>query len=92
MYAVTAQVSAPPMIDPPEDQEEGREFSTPYESGVYYDRLMDVEMTGIYSEDLLRVAFSQEGAKEGESAIITFMVKRPNGTWHTVRLEVRNGI
>ncbi len=56
-----------PPSDPPEDQEEGREFSTPYESGVYYDRLMDVEMTGIYSEDLLRVAFSQEGYHEGDT-------------------------
>ena len=44
------------------------------------------------SNNHARIAFSQEGAKEGESAIITFMVKRPNGTWHTVRLEVRNGI
>ncbi len=56
-----------PPPDPPEDQEDGREFSTPYESGVYYDRLMDVEMTGVYSEDLLRVAFSQEGYHEGDT-------------------------
>ena len=39
-----------------------------------------------------RIAFSQTGAKDGEKAIITFRVQRPNGTWHTVRLEVRNGI
>ena len=52
--------------EPPEDQEEGREFSTPYESGIYYDRLMDVELTGIYSEDLVNIALSQEGYHEGD--------------------------
>ncbi len=50
---------------------------------------------GYYANDAnkhAKIYFRQVGAQEGESAIITFEVKRPNGTWHTVRLEVRNGI
>jgi len=50
----------------PEDQEEGREFSTPYESSVYHDRLNEVVLTGNYATDLLCVAFSQEGYHEGD--------------------------
>ena len=51
----------------PFDQKEDelREFSTPYEVSVYYDRLMDTELTGEYATDLLIVAFSQLGYHEG---------------------------